>query len=63
MDEKDNRGGCDDLVEDSGELTLNQKYIKFHKNQYKFPPPSVPSMYWNTSEWVAYIDKEGEWLD
>ena len=61
MDEETREPGRSELVEGDSGLTLNQKYIKFHKNQYSFPPPPVPTEYWNAGEWVEFIDKYGVW--
>ena len=60
MDEENEGGGCEGVASD--DLTMNRKWILFHRHQYKMPPPPVPTVYWGVDDWVRYIDKHGEWL-
>ena len=61
MDEESTDGGCGGLVEEPEYLTMNRKWILFHRHQYEIPPPPIPTMYWGVQDWVRYIDKHGEW--
>jgi hypothetical protein len=38
-----------------------EKRDAYENDDYKFPPPPVCTASWNDVDWIAYIDKEGEW--
>jgi len=43
-------------------LTNEQKLKLYDQGQYKFPVPPVSTALWTTSDWITFIDLNGEWV-
>lgn len=56
------RGGYMDKKVVKTELTWSEKIDLYHKQQYKVEIPPVSTMFWETADWIRFIDKHGEWL-
>ena len=63
MDEEREDTECGGVVDDNPPyLTMNRKWILFHKHLYKCPMPPIPTLYWGVQDWVRHIDQNGEWI-
>lgn len=43
-------------------MTYAEKVKAYHESKYQCSVPSVCTAYWNTDNWIAHIDRSGEWL-
>lgn len=43
------------------ELTWSEKVDLYHKQHYKVEVPPVSTMFWETADWIRFIDTNGEW--
>lgn len=43
-------------------LAYEDKLKKFVAGDYSFPVPPIPTIQWDTPDWINYIDLKGKWL-